>query len=224
MPAIAANIPNNATCNSGVLGVSSGSANLEADYTANTINITWDGNGGSTPTGGATSCTYDKTFNLPAAPTKTGYTFAGWAVQAAAQDCFANYTDNNMDWAYGSVTNTTGQNATWSATSRSGNVVTGISKCSSTSGTHGRTGTPSDTNGRNCWCQVSTYTPNGGTLCNVSSPAWVYILNGSSGSPAGCASNCADFCAELGPLVRCSLFGLSAEQCDDDVPTGGSND
>ena len=101
MPAIAANIPNDATCNSGVLGVSSGSANLEADYTANTINITWDGNGGSTPTGGATSCTYDSTFNLPAAPTKTGYTFAGWAVQAAAQ-CSLSGLDtsvNGIDYA-----------------------------------------------------------------------------------------------------------------------------
>ena len=219
MPAIAANIPNNATCNSGVLGVSSGSANLEADYTANTINITWDGNGGSTPTGGASSCTYDKTFNLPAAPTKTGYTFAGWAVQAA-QSCFANYTDDDNDWAAGSYTNTTGQNATWTATSVSGNVATGISKCSSTEGSYNTAGTPSDENGKYCWCQVSTYTPNGGTLCNVASPAWVY--NTIYEDAEDCASRCAPLsCAWLSASMRCPLFGLSGEQCD---MSGSTND
>ena len=193
MPAIAANIPNDATCNSGVLGVSSGSANLEADYTANTINITWDGNGGSTPTGGASTCTYDSTFNLPAAPTKTGYTFAGWAVQAA-QDCFANYTDDDIDWLDGPRDGSKGtQNGTWTGTSVSGNVATGISKCSLTSGSWGTAGTPSDENGQYCWCQVSTYTPNGGTACNVSSPAWVFY--GGHDDAAGCAYDCAANCA-----------------------------
>ena len=54
---------------------------LYAHWTENSINITWDGGvGGSTPSGGDTSCTYNTNFAIPATPTRTGYTFAGWDV------------------------------------------------------------------------------------------------------------------------------------------------
>lgn len=43
--------------------------------------ITYDANGGSGHSGGATTCVLDATFALPTtAPTKSGFTFAGWTV------------------------------------------------------------------------------------------------------------------------------------------------
>ena len=71
------------TCDTATLGQSenNSTANVEADWNANTININWyDGeNVVSTNT-----CTYDGTITLPTQPTKTGYTFAGWQLRAAA--------------------------------------------------------------------------------------------------------------------------------------------
>lgn len=62
-----------------------GDQTLYERWTANTIDLTWDTNGGnSTATntgsgGSATTCTYDGDITLPnAEPTKTGFSFTGW--------------------------------------------------------------------------------------------------------------------------------------------------
>lgn len=48
---------------------------------SNTINLSWDTDGGSAnPTSPAT-CDYGTTFNVPTVPTKNGYTFDGWDVE-----------------------------------------------------------------------------------------------------------------------------------------------
>ena len=69
----------NPVCDDTTLGTTSGSTDFEADWTPNTINITWVGNG-ATVSGGASTCTYDQSFNLPTPPERTGYTFDGWKV------------------------------------------------------------------------------------------------------------------------------------------------
>ncbi len=81
LPAMA-EITTGATCDTTNLGQSENgsTANVEADWSANTINIDWY----SDDTGVAhTTCTYDGTITLPTEPTKTGYTFGGWQLAAA---------------------------------------------------------------------------------------------------------------------------------------------
>jgi len=105
--------------------ISNGNAYLTAQYHANTITFTYDANGGTTSNGGtwtnnaATQCTYDTNFNLPTAPTKTGYNFDGWkvkfqcmvesvcglngsAVDALTMDSFEFNDAGNAWWCHGS--------------------------------------------------------------------------------------------------------------------------
>ena len=68
----------------------------------------------------------------------------------------------------------------------------------------------SSSSGQYCWCKMNSYTPSGGSACNVASPSWVFL------SDTGSASNCAGFCAygcalnvmNL-PVFRRALFGVS---------------
>ena len=82
LPAFA-EITNNATCNTTNLGQSNNNstANVEANWNANTININWY-NGDTRIL--QNTCTYDGSITLPTEPTKPGYTFAGWRLRAAA--------------------------------------------------------------------------------------------------------------------------------------------
>jgi len=91
-----------ANCNSATLTTSENdvTANLTAQYHANTITFTYDANGGTTSNGGtwsnnaATQCTYDTNFNLPTAPSKTGYNFDGWKVKATP---VCNLSESQID-------------------------------------------------------------------------------------------------------------------------------
>lgn len=52
-----------------------------AQYSASTINITWEDNNATTAhVAGDTTCTYNGSVTLPTAPARTGYTFQGWEV------------------------------------------------------------------------------------------------------------------------------------------------
>jgi hypothetical protein len=51
-----------------------------AIWTANTIQLNWNSNGGSAITDGGADCTYGGGITLPTAPTRNGYTFTGWTV------------------------------------------------------------------------------------------------------------------------------------------------
>ena len=75
-----------ATCDNATIGTTTGPANLQADWTANTINLDWyDGNTKLTVGSTSATCTYDDGITLPSTPTvPTGYTFGGWKVRAAA--------------------------------------------------------------------------------------------------------------------------------------------
>ena len=103
-----AEIANNATCNNTNLGQSNNNstANVEANWNANTININWYN--GDTRVAQNT-CTYDGSITLPTEPTKPGYTFSGWRLRAApvAPNCNAinnSTTCGNTDgcfWIWG---------------------------------------------------------------------------------------------------------------------------
>jgi uncharacterized repeat protein (TIGR02543 family) len=70
-----------ADCDNSTLGTYEGSTNLQAQWTANTINL--DFYDGETKLSSGT-CTYDGGIELPEDPTKTGYEFDGWKVRRAA--------------------------------------------------------------------------------------------------------------------------------------------
>ena len=73
-------LANGATCDSDNLGTSTNgsTAQTEAIWNANTININWYN--GDTRVAQNT-CTYDGQITLPQQPTKVGYTFTGWKLK-----------------------------------------------------------------------------------------------------------------------------------------------
>jgi uncharacterized repeat protein (TIGR02543 family) len=77
---IAANA-NSAKCDNGTLDTYQGESTLQAQWTANTINLVFYD--GETKLSSGT-CTYDGGIELPEDPTKTGYEFDGWKVRRAA--------------------------------------------------------------------------------------------------------------------------------------------
>ena len=91
-------------------------------------------------------------------------------------------------------------------------TVKGMSKCSNTNGDYATVGTPSNTNGQYCWCAATSYTPDGGTQCNVASPSWVFHDDIVSASYCAnyCASNCAGYVMSF-PDFRRAVFGVSAQ-------------
>ena len=74
-----------ATCDNATIGTTTGPANLQADWTANTINLEWYSNGEQLDVATASdTCTYDHGITLPSTPTiPTGYTFGGWQLRRA---------------------------------------------------------------------------------------------------------------------------------------------
>lgn len=60
-----------------------GNHTLYAQWTPNTFTITYDANGGNTPTPTTTSVTYNSTYGTLATCTRTGYTFKGWFTAAS---------------------------------------------------------------------------------------------------------------------------------------------
>ena len=81
-PSFADNITTtNNDCDNTTLTTYSGSAALEADWSPNTVNVTYYN--GENVYGNGGECTYDSTLTLPTAPSKNGYTFAGWKVKTA---------------------------------------------------------------------------------------------------------------------------------------------
>ena len=59
-----------------------GDVTCTAQWTANTINLSWDDNNATTASvGGGSTCTFDGSITLPSqVPQRTGYEFGGWEV------------------------------------------------------------------------------------------------------------------------------------------------
>ena len=101
-------------------------------------------------------------------------------------------------------------------------TVKGMSKCSGLSGDNNNwtwsdpsratiSELTSAGNGKYCWCAATSYTPDGGTQCNIASPSWVFG-RGAYGSASECALYCAINCASIVDNYddfRRALFGVS---------------
>ena len=74
---------NSAPCTNNTLETYSGNSNLSADWQPNEIQLRWYNNNTLMDVQtAANTCTYDDTLTVPStAPTRTGYTFAGWTVR-----------------------------------------------------------------------------------------------------------------------------------------------
>ena len=64
------------------VAIPSSNISLTANATANTYTVTFDANGGTTPTA-SKSVTYNSTYGTLPTPTRTGYTFNGWYTAAS---------------------------------------------------------------------------------------------------------------------------------------------
>ena len=105
IPAMATNdlvTETNNGCDNTTLNTYDGDVNLTADWSANTINLTWYNdsaeNGGEVHSN--TQCTYNSGITLPTAPTRNGYTFGGWRVR---QCSLSLYLPENNGIGYGYI-------------------------------------------------------------------------------------------------------------------------
>ncbi len=116
---------------------------------------------------------------------------------------------NNSEWetnfSYGTVKGTSycsglsGDNNNWTWGGNSSDWSATESELTSASGEK-----------KYCWCKMSSYTPSGGTACNVASPSWVFSRGYESASD--CADYCADDCANIVFVYdgfRRAVFGVA---------------
>jgi len=234
-PAFADNENNNITdsnkgCVNDTLTTYSGSAELEADWSANHVAVTYYN--GDNVYGSAGECTYDDTLTLPAAPSKDGYTFNGWKVKTAAQCSLSGIdtsingtgfafikfdgtasTDNGSTRKVPSTYNLS-NNGEWAAEFEYG-TIKGISRCSTVGSGYsfGQTGNPSDDlnqdGAKYCWCQITGFDADkDGEYCPIVASLWVFA--GDYGSAASCASGCASDCGFYARSIGALRVGLYA--------------
>ena len=220
-----------ATCDNATIGTTTGPANLQADWTANTIHLDWYSNDTKQT---STTCTYDGGITLPSTPTvPTGYTFGGWKVRVPfslsgldatiGASSFAYHKGMVegdycvSDWQYVECSDSKVSDLNkgeWKIGFDYGTVI-GTSLCSSTSGTQDTAGTPDEnTEGQGCWCKITRYVQNTGNTISVTS-SWVFNFMGGDGgywcaenSSGGCTALCASR-AVNNATFRSSLFGQS---------------
>ena len=214
-------------CVETTLGTATGPANLEADWTANTINLEWynEDTKLTVPTTSNT-CRYDGQITLPSTnPTKTGYTFRGWQVRAAQclpSDFNYNNITTSSPYGYTTLDGSTGSKETdygltvgsgeWAVDYGSAGVIKGMAKCSAKSGnnngytwnnassewTASESELTSAGDGKYCWCQITGYDADKDkNYCQVASPSWVFFFV--HGSASYCALQCASLCATYVP-------------------------
>jgi len=224
VPALATDIyEKESKCDNATLNTYSAPVDMEAKWTANTINLQWyDDANDTTPVG--TTCQYSSTIALPTQPTKPGYNFTGWQLRVPTFDLStlaayissrgntyksrsvpnASYNNGNPVCHNGPSSNPCSgaifsdlDNGEWKVSFDYG-TVRGITLCSSTNGgTQATTGTPDETGTgttSNCWCKATGFAePNSSTYTNVASPSWVF--NNVYGLADDCANGCAFICA-----------------------------
>jgi len=240
IPAMATNdlvTETNNGCDNTTLNTYDGDVNLTADWSANTINLTWYNdsaeNGGEVHSN--TQCTYNSGITLPTAPTRNGYTFGGWRVR---QCSLSQYYQATSGTDYGYINDTAHasypgsynddiyeltEDNTW-ATEFAGGVIKGRAICSGKPGNNHNwqwdgnsvdwTATESELlsasgEKKYCWCAGTDF----GNLCHVASTLWIF--DNDEGSVGDCASFCASYCGmNVGggtPAFRRAIFGVPAE-------------
>ena len=214
-----------APCNNTTLETYSGNSNLSADWQPNTIQLRWyDNNTLLTVQSAANTCVYDDTLAIPStAPTRTGYTFAGWTVQP--QYDFSTLTANPGDsYRYGKGVNDStdtehcmhggGSGGSHILNCNDGNfadldrlewktlfswgTIYGMSICSSSSGESYTIGTPNESSvGQHCWCKATGYVPSGSSVKYKPAYPSVYVVTWKNVFPDihSCYLWCATNCA-----------------------------
>jgi len=224
VPSFATDITGSSDCDNSTLGTYSAPVDMEAKWTANTINLQWyDDTNDSTPTN--TTCQYSSTIALPTQPTKPGYNFTGWALRQATTfnlSTLAAYIDSDGNTyisrsiptnAYNNGNpmcrnrNTTDNtcsdaifsdldNGEWKVPFDYG-TVRGVALCSSTSGTYPNTGTPDETgtgDTRYCWCKPTGFAEPNSSTYTNVASPSWFFRNG-FGNADRCARDCAYYCA-----------------------------
>ena len=223
MPAFATDITGSSDCDNSTLGTYSAPVDMEAKWTANTINLQWYDDADDTNPA-STMCTYNTTIALPTEPSKPGYNFTGWQLRVNYCD-FSGVVNtdgtnpqghgwrNNADvcFDYGVVVNCNTMSDIalnqWKTEFNHG-IVRGVAICTDKAGDNhdfGWDGNNSDwiatdaeiaqasDSGQYCWCKMTKYAPTSGNACTVASPVWGFYDD--YGSTSKCANNCAYDCA-----------------------------
>ena len=236
IPAFATGVPSTETtadCDNTTLNTYTGTSNLQADWRANTIALHWYSDGeelNNIPTE-SQSCTYDGILTPPSTiPTKTGYTFKGWQIPTYDFATIPTNVNGTNMWTIGWHNNanlceyngngvscssdntyTELQTYEWKVKYSHGDLY-GTSKCSTTSGTWGQPGTPSDTDGQYCWCKATGYKVGGTDVIRKPLSALSWVCNGDRGSVGSCAELCAGLCVAFASGYysdfRGALFGV----------------
>ena len=223
----------NPTCDDTTIGATSGTTSLEAEWTANTINLDWYADDTKVSTG---TCAYDGGITLPTQPTPpTGYVFSGWQVRAA--QCLPsdfNYDGSISTHGYTMLNGSAGSNEStygltvgsgeWAVDYGNAGVIKGMAKCSAKSGNNSKytwTNASSEWSaseseltsagdGQYCWCQITGYDANKDKeYCQVASPSWVFYSVGDFFT-SPCAYHCAAWCSsnvKYSSDFRAALFG-----------------
>ena len=211
-------------CVESTLGTATGPANLEADWTANTINLEWynEDTKLTVPTTSNT-CRYDGQITLPSTnPEKTGYTFRGWQVKVAGFDLSALFDSGPLHYCSGSKYDTLSvdacnDNMAW-ATEYGNGILKGIASCNNTPGdgesyenpifrkiyneedipTQPENAFNQNSTGRYCWCKATGVDPEkDGTYVDLHE-VWVYgnIYDADENTTAeeACAESCRYVC------------------------------
>ena len=236
-PTFADNITTtNNDCDNTTLTTYSGSATLEADWSPNTVNVTYYN--GDNVYGNGGQCTYDSTLTLPSHPSRTGYTFAGWTVrgglctdpscldwakQGANEYYYRfryNYKDydnceiNSPDFEYSRVYNCSNSDFSdislneWKTVFDYG-TVKGTSTCAANgvNGSNAYTqGTP-DGSGKYCWCKVTEFNGIEQSLSWVAKSAYDNL----SGCQVSCAKDCANS-MRGSTLARSAMYGATIQR------------
>ena len=223
---------NSAPCTNNTLETYSGNSNLSADWQPNEIQLRWYNNNTLMDVqSSANTCVYDGTLTIPqTAPTRTGYTFAGWQVrpemdfatlnaEASGTGAWARCVNDGKDVCWDgipvAVRTCTDMHKDllqheFKAVFAYGTVY-GSAMCSETSGTWGQAGTPSNVYGVNCWCKVTAFKPNNENVlyAPLKTPKYIYDFNATSICSYRCAAGCVNMLS-MGEYAdfRRALFGI----------------
>lgn len=87
----------NPICDNDTIGATSGDTALDAEWTANTLNLKFMADGVEFASG---TCTYNQNITIPqGTPSKTGYNFAGWVLSSNSGGSQEEPQQSGFDWS-----------------------------------------------------------------------------------------------------------------------------
>ena len=218
-----------ATCDNNTIGTTTGHANLQAQWTPNTINLKWyDGTEEIEIANNAAqkTCTYDGAITLPEIePTRVGYAFGGWQVVFDLRT-LSEYLDiEPTDWGFSRLDGTAGgAEAKYGLTlgewvdEFSYGTLKGIARCSIVGArlSKGNTGNPTNDTGKDgaryCWCKATGFDQDkSGVYSPVASSHWVFLFERTANMDScehACALDC-PYHTRYDRNVRRAIYGIT---------------